>query len=175
VKNKDRSALDAVAVNADSYARKADDLNREVEAWVAERIEPYVMALEQSVLQARSEGHSVSDIARAYTTSGKTPNRNAIYAILSSRVTQGGDSIPFEWVPRTVKTARGKRTVFDVRAELDGFGPEAVSGEYTWRYDTATHELDPVLTAQNPYPYELSFYKSVLSRWLTNNPYPGEE
>lgn len=175
MKNKDRTALDAVAVNAQTFLDATDRIEQEAVAWIAERMEPYRMALEEAVFQARDEGHSVVDIARAYTMSGKTPNRNAIYAILSSRDTTRGASLPFEWVPRTVKTAKGTRTVFDVQADLEEFGPDNVSGEYTWRYDTSNYELDPVLTAQNPYPYDTNFYKSVLDRWLTNNPYPGEE
>jgi hypothetical protein len=175
MKNRDRTALDAVAVNAQSLAEATERREQEAAEWLASRLDPYRMALEEAVFQARDEGHSVIDIARAFTTSGRTPNRNAIYAILSSRDTTRGTPLPFEWVPRTVKTVKGKRTVFDVQADLEEFGPDNVSGEYTWRYDTSNSELDPVLTAQNPYPYDTSFYKSVLDRWLTNNPYPGEE
>lgn len=175
MKNKDTSALDAVAKSASTYLKMEAQLQAQAAAWVAVELAEYTEALEESVYEARDDGHSIVDIARAYTLSGKTPNRNAIYAILSSRTTPRDDDLPFEWVSRTIKTARGKRVVYDVQADLEEFGPENVSGEYTWRYDTSNHELDPVLTDQNLYPYEINYYRRVLDRWVTNNPYPGEE
>lgn len=175
MKNKDKSALDAVARSASTLAEMELKLEEQAAEWLAKELAEYTEALEDSVFQARDEGHSVMAIARAYTLSGKTPNRNAVYEILLSRNAQRDDKLPFEWEPRTIKTARGKRVVFDVKANLEEFGPDKISGQFEWRYDIPKHELDPVLTPDGLYPYEVNFYWRVLDRWLANNPYPGED
>lgn len=175
--SKDREALDNVAVNAQALQQMKETFEFEAAAWVAQRLEPYRTALDQSVMRALLDDHSVTDVARAYTVSGKTANRNAIYAIIAAYSGNDSDTneMPFEWQPRIVKTAKGKRTVYDLTGNLQDFGPENITGEFVWRYDTATGALDPVLTDQNPYPVETKYYKGALARWVENNPYPGEE
>jgi hypothetical protein len=175
--SKDTTLLDQVAINSREFMTATETVREQAEAWYEEHLKPYRDALDQAVFQARSAGHSVTDIARSYTVSGsKTPNRNAIYAILSSREEEADAHPPFEWVPRQVNTATGPRKVFDIHGGLSEFGPARVWGSFVWRYDTSTRELDPVLDpSSDPYPYENLFYKGVLDRWLANNPYPGKE
>lgn len=123
-----------------------------------------------------AEGHSITAVAKAVSKPGKTPNRGAIYDVLRNRnVQRKVEELPFSWQPRDVETAAGTRTVYDLTAELEMFGPDEITGWFRWRYDTATHELDPVLDEDDPYPSEAGFYTKMLSDWLERNPYPGGE
>jgi len=169
-------ALEKVAETAQLLLQAEAQVKAEAEAWKIKQLEPINDELERAVLNALDEGYSVTDVARAYTVSGKTANRNAIYAIRDAHAGEDRTAdLPFEWKARELTTVRGTTTVFDVYAELTEFGPEAFSGSYVWRYDAANERLEQVLDpVVDPYPEDQGYYGSVLQRWLENNPYPGE-
>lgn len=171
--DRDMTSLNRVALAARELDEKRARLIAESEVWLAKQLQKDITELEQAVMAALDE-HKLAAVARAFTVSGKTPNRNAIYAIRAkyNNVAQSME-LPFEWVERTVETAAGTRTVFDVHADMFAYGPRAWSGEYTWRYDNG--RLEPVITEIDPYPIEDPFYKKALDRWLTVSPYPGSE
>lgn len=173
---RDISALTTVAQRAHDVANARDRLELEAAAWVDKKVLTFEGALEEAVVSAVEDGHSVTAVARAYTISGKTPNRNKIYDILKKYADDdapwSGD-YPFEWTAREVKRASGSVTVYDVHGDLSDFGPLEVSGYFMWRYDRATGELDEVLDGvEDPYPIGTKYYKQVLDRWLVANPYP---
>lgn len=174
---KDEQLLLNVTAQVHNVAARRKELEIEAAEWVTRSLEPEFKALAQAIFVAREEGYPVIDIARAYTTPGKTPNRNAVYAIINQFKKQTvEEDLPFKWVPRTVKTASGKKTVFDVHAEFSEYGPEDLTGDFTWRYDESTSTLDPVLKVdEDPYPVDSSFYRSLLGRWVQANPYPTKE
>ena len=174
---KDLSTLNAVAAQAVRKANAKSQLMIEAAAWVERKLGEYDADLEQAVLAALEDGHTVTNGAAAYTTSGKTPNRNAIYAIKAKYADQAEmwvGEYPFEWVPREVKSATGLRTVYDVFTSVEDFGPEKISGEYTWRYDNG--DLEAVLGFGPDEAWPTSkYYQQVLERWLMNHPYPEED
>jgi len=173
----DNAALVAVTVAAKEVEDARAIFQAEAEAWVEDRLYPAVIVLEQAVIDALDEGHSVVAVATAYTISGRTPNRNAIYNIRKSFKENpnrdGGGDFPFEWVERVVKTRMGERTVYDIHANVQSFGPDEITGEFTWRYDVITQVPEPVISREDPYPHDVRYYRQALSRWLTVNPYPG--
>lgn len=153
-------------------------LKQESEQRLRRNLNHYDQKIFNAVLAALDEGHSVGQVAAAYTVSGKTPNRNAIYRILTAAKQQPrftGET-PFQWVPREVVTVSGTRIVYDVLAELENYGPDKVTGQFRWRMDPVLEELEQVLTDRDPYPTEVPYYKEAIEHWLRNNPYPeGEE
>lgn len=176
---KDVSALVTITEKAKAKDDAGERLRIEADAWVAKQLEKFESELDQAVIAALDEDHSVAAVARAYTISGKTPNRNAIYTIkakyanLSTRNNTLYGDYPFEWKERRVNTAQGERILYDVHADLSEFGPDAWTGEYTWRFDEPTGTLEPMLTDIEPYPIGTKYYKQVLDRWLSITPYPG--
>jgi hypothetical protein len=175
--SKNKETLDDVANSARVLEDAREQLMSEAAQWVAKKLGPFQQALERAVMVAKYDDHTISDIARAYTVSGKTPNRNAVYKIIMSHSGEDGDmgDMPFEWRARQIKTARGERTVYDITANLKDFGPDKISGEFRWRFDEPTQTVDPVLDEHDPYPVSETFYRKVLERWVSNNPYPREE
>lgn len=177
--NKNMSLLKEVTLGAKGLVEKREQLAVEAQAWVNKQMVKAEREFDQTVVTALEDGHSVMSIARALTISGKTPNRNRVYEI-RGKYTEGsapwvGD-YPFEWVPRTVKTAKGTQEVFDVRAVLSDFGPNGITGTFTWRYDVASGETEQVVDpVDDPYPEDIKYYRQMLSRWLSINPYPGGE
>lgn len=172
-----KAELVAVTKAARELEEARQTFRAEAELWIEERLFPSVMALERAVVDALEEGHAVTTVATAYTISGRTPNRNAIYNI-QRRFKEDPDrditvEYPFEWVPRVVNTRKGETIVFDIHATLSDFGPDEISGDFTWRYDAYSNEVEPVLTRENPYPITTKFYSRVLTRWLAINPIPG--
>lgn len=173
---KDADTLSAVAVQAQSAKTLRTRLEEDAAAWIQTQMEQHEAALEEAVMNALSNGHSVSDVARAYTVSGKTPNRNRIYEIKArnnSNVSAWSGKYPFTWVERIVETAAGERTVYDLVAKTQNFGPDKISGDFRWRYDSGV--IEPVLNPDpdvDPFPVT-NFYSQLLDRWLKMNPYPG--
>lgn len=173
---KDPETLSAVAIQAKSAATLRARLEADASDWIQAQMQQHEAALDEAVMGALSDGHSVTDVARAYTISGKTPNRNRIYEIKArnnNNVSAWSGKYPFRWVELIVETATGERTVYDVVATADNFGPEKVNGIFRWRYDSGA--LEPVLDADpNVEPFPVStFYAQLLDRWLKMNPYPG--
>lgn len=167
--------IHSVSALSQEYADKKRRLELSAAAWVEQHMTGSKEELEAAVVVALEDGWSVTDVARAYTLSGKTPNRNAIHEIKNrntSIMETWAEEYPFSWVPRTVTTAAGTRTVYDVVLTAAGFGPDRLEGTYTWRFDAATGTTDPVVTMADPYP-ATKFYRQALNRWLTTNPYPG--
>lgn len=172
----DISKLQAVSTAVMRAEEALSNFRLEADARVDEQMKSYVKDIESAVLRALDDEFSVTDVARAYTISGKTPNRNVIHAI-KRRYESEEDTLtvyPFEWVARTTTTARGDKTVYDIHAVLEEFGPDDVTGEYTWRYDRATGEPEQVLTEHDPYPAS-KYYTQALTRWIMVNAYPGED
>lgn len=145
-----------------------------MQAWVEEKINPELVQNDMAVLAALYAGISITDVASAYSPTSRNPNRNAIYAIKKRHEEVGSGGLPFEWVPREVVTSNGPRTLHDLHAELDDFGPHKITAKFRWRYDvpTGTLELD-LAESEGTYPIHDTFYKTVLARWLKANPYPG--
>lgn len=174
----DMTKLHAVAAATAERNEHRAQARIAAEAWYNKQMEPFEAALDEAVWAALDADHTAMDVARAYTLSGATPDRNAIHAIKSRRMTvvdEWADDVPFKWKKRTVTTKAGKRVAYDVFAEMDAYGPDEVTGTYTWRFDLTTGELDEVLTDLDPYPSTDKFYKQVLDRWVVTHPYPGEE
>lgn len=174
----DKTALMAVSKARRASIDKRAQLRIEAAAWVESRMKETNAALDQAVMSALDEGHSVTSVAQAYTVSGKGPDRAAIYAIkakYSNPQALWAGEYPFEWVGREIETAAGTRVVFDVKAVLNEFGPESVTGEFRWVYDSITHSLDAVITDEEPYPGTVKYYAQILERWLITHPYPGAE
>jgi len=175
VAGKNQALLAAVTNKVYAMAEAQDTLRIEADAWIERKLIEHERDLLESIRAALDDGHSIMAVARAYTTSGvETPNRNAVYRLLKKY----GDepvvgTFPFEWVPRKVRTAAGTKTVYDVHATLNGYGPQEVSGDFTWRY--LLGELDPVITEQDPYPADVKYYRQALEKWHQHNPYPGGE
>ena len=172
------SQLSAVGTARRARDDKKARLKIEADAWIVSQLIREEAAVDEAVMDALDNGHSITSVAGAYTVSGRTPDRNAIYEIKSRHTgTQDlwVDEYPFEWVPREVQTVSGFTTVYDVRAVLEEFGPSSISGEFTWRYDRITDELEPVITESDPYPQGEKYYASVLKRWLIGHEYPKEK
>lgn len=173
---KDMALLQTVATLADSARREGPRIR--ARAMAAAKVELAALddAVELAVVAALEGEHSVTEVARALTTPGKTPNRNKVYEIKNRRAGQIGSrsaAYPFEWVPREVTTAAGARTVYDVHALVSDFGPDAVTGEYTWRYDIETERLEAVFSLDyEPWPTN-KYYQSLIRQWVEVNPYPG--
>lgn len=176
---KDVATLNAVALARRDQRDSKAQLLIEAANWVEQRMAEKEVAVEKAVLAALEDGHKVTAVAQAYTLSGKTPDRNAIYTIRKKHANIERDiwtgEYPFEWVARDVQTAKGVRVVYDIHTSMAGFGPEEVTGDFTWRYDTATDEVEEILDFDGePYP-TTKYYKQVFDRWLRTNPYPGED
>lgn len=164
--------LIAVAEKADKYRLAKKRLVEEAMAKVAVELAVLENEVEEAVRDAL-ELHSVTAVATAYTVPGNVPNRNKIYEI--KKAGEAADATvgyPFEWSPRTIATANGPKVVYDIKAAMKDFGPEHVSGLYTWSWDNGpSPELDP---NYEPYP-TTKYYKRMLEQWLALHPYPGED
>jgi hypothetical protein len=172
-----QATLDSVSARVREAEAAREQLDIEALAWVKKQMLARQVQVEQAVMAALEDGHTVANVARAYTVSGLTPNRNAIYAIRKKYAEQpavwvGG--YPFEWTPRTVETAAGLKTVYDIEAEFSGFGPQEISGNYRWRFDVATGEPEQYLSDPQAYPID-NYYRRALEHWIGTNPYPGQE
>lgn len=162
--------LEQVANAVRTLRSETKRIRIEADAWAEQQIREHRNTVERIVLEALAEGYSVTDVAEAYTISGKTPNRNAIHQIKNSvqNLPKVPDKkLPFEWARRNI----GRRTVYDVVGLLFEFGPEGLTGDFVWRYDNG--ELDPVITEEDPYPNS-KYYREILNTWLEDNPYPKE-
>lgn len=165
--------LVAVTTLVDDVRDTRTRLQQEVMAEVRKRLAEKERALENAVMDALSV-FTVTDVARAYTPPGSTPNRNAIYEIKrrnAARNVMRVTTAPFEWVPRTMETVNGEITVYDIQAVFDNFGPANLNGLYTWSWDD--RPVFELTGAQEPYP-TTKYYNSMLEQWLTVNPYPGQ-
>ena len=174
--NKDVSKLTRVAVLSEGFRAARETLRQEAEARIKLELAQKERELEEAVIDAIEYGHTVMDVARAYTPPGNTPNRGRIYQIrrkhAGPRVETAGH-FPFHWEPRIIETFAGERTVYDAVAELDEFGPDDVTGVFRWTYIAG--ELEPMLDPHSePYP-NTKAYTAVLDQWLLRNPYPGED
>lgn len=176
---KNIETLKNVGVKARALKDRTVELQAQADAWVKEQRQIAVDELEAAVMDALRDDHTVMDVATEYTISGKTPNRGAIHAI-KRRMKDAGfvasevKTYPFKWVKRTVRSRTGDRTVYDLRAKVkDFFGPEQITGDWTWKYLDGV--LDPVITDADPYPYDTAYYRQALERWVEANPYPGGE
>lgn len=172
---KDQSTLITVATMSADFREARQGLIQEAMAEVATKLAQRERALEEAVMQALAT-HSVTEVARALTPPGKTPNRNKVYDIRNKykdRDVRVKSEYPFEWVPREVQTVHGTVTKYDVHGVLDEFGPLDVTGAYTWTYYPDTDTLEPELDGtQEPYPTN-KYYTRALEMWLMLNPYPG--
>lgn len=175
--SKDPNTLAAVATKQTAFKNARETLREEAEAWVSRKLVEYETAVEQAVITAVEDDHSVTSIARALTLNpDATPNRNLVYVIMAKHKDGPVETnYPFEWVVRKVKTAAGTKKVYDVHLNVEDFGPLDVTGEFTWRFDPLTRELDEQLGVEDPYPVGVKFYKQALDRWIIANPYPGAE
>lgn len=176
---KSAATLQVVAALAEDFRTSRDRLMKEAIEQVRIKMAEKEQALEEAVVRALEDDHAVTAVARAYTPPGSTPNRNAIYAIKKRHAEKfagpKSSGYPFQWVARTVETRNGTRVVFDIHAVLNAFGPDDVTGEYTWTYDPNDETVEPVLSVDyDPYP-TTKYYKQMLSQWLSMNPYPGEQ
>ena len=174
---KSLDTIQLVSSLSQENAGKKKRLEISAAAWVEQHMIDSTNELESAVVSALEDGWGVTDVARAYTLSGKTPNRNAIHEIKNrnaSIMETWAEEYPFEWVGRDVTTARGKRTVYDVVLNAKNFGPEKLTDTYTWRFDRTEGTTEPVVTESDPYPSS-KFYRQALTRWLTTHPYPGED
>lgn len=171
--DKREAALQRVKEAAEAREEAHKEATRIALQWVEREVSKPTNELEIAVMDALAQGNSVANVARAFTLSDRTPNRSAIYEIKNRRHVRGAvETYPFEWDERTVTTANGDRTVYDVVAHLHEYGPDKISGDYTWRYDMFDRTLEPVLTAANPYPTDVEFYTMALTSWLMDYPYP---
>lgn len=176
-----RSSLDALSAFAATKKETLRQIDEELAQLRAERREGIFSELEDLVVAALNEGWDVGSVAEAYTPAGKSPNRNAIYAIRNRLGIEKPkkepnvplEDYPFEWGPRIAETANGERTVYDVFADVVYWGPDNLTGYFMWAYDWAGG-LDPVITESDPYP-TTKFYKDALAAWLVGNPYPEGE
>lgn len=164
--------LVAVAEKAEKYRQAKRRMEAEALAKVALELAVMEKDLNSTVLDAL-ELHSVTDVATAYTVPGNTPNRNKIYEIRrASDQALATVGYPFEWAARTIATVNGPRVVYDVHATMKDFGPDHVTGIYTWSWDNG---LSPELDLDyEPYP-TTKYYKRMLEQWLSLHPYPGED
>lgn len=169
--------LARLAVKAEEFRTARRRLMDEAVKRAMAQIAQEEQALEKEVLLAIDEGNTVTDVARAYTPPGSTPNRTKIYQIIrkyeskTAREAAYQDS-PFRWVARKIDTVEGEKTVFDLVATLVDFGPSEISGVFTWTYIAG--ELEPVVDFdQEPYPNN-KHYQFALQQWLSLNPYPEE-
>lgn len=167
--------LIALAQKAEEFRNTKKDLLAEAVRKAQALIDQREQELDQLVLQALEEGHSVMDVARAYTPPGSTPNRNKIYDIRrrysdGTKVASYGDW-PFRWEGREVETVNGPRTVYDVIGTLVDFGPDQVNGVFRWRYIAG--QLEEVFEFDKPLYPTGKHYQFMLSQWLQMNPYPG--
>lgn len=175
-KKNDLTRLTRVAVLAENYRAAKETLRKEAEARIRAELANLENGLELAVVEALDHGHNVTEVARAYTPPGNTPNRVRIYNIRKKHdgptiVTEG--DFPFRWEPRVIETFTGERTVYDAVGILMEFGPDDVSGTFRWTYIGG--ELEPVLDPTvDPYP-NTKAYTAVLEQWLLRNPYPGED
>lgn len=176
--SKDMSTLQAVATLSDKLRREGPRIRAKALAAAKVEIASLEEAVERSVVQALADEHSVTEVARALSTPGKTPNRNKVYEIKkrwAGQIDSRTAGYPFEWVAREITTRDGQSTVYDAHALVSEFGPEDVTGDYTWRYDQETEKLEPVFSLDyEPWPTN-KFYQSLLTQWMQINPYPGEE
>lgn len=173
----DMERLQLVADHVRQVETARETFRKAAELMVEQQLESYNADLDRAVLAALDAGHSVTDVARAYTISGRTPNRNAIHAIKRAYSDDGSMTLseyPFEWVERRIATVTGTRTVYDIVGSLIQYGPDEVTGEYRWTYNQNKGELDPVITEADPYPAD-KFYTQAIQRWIMNNPYPKGE
>jgi hypothetical protein len=142
-----------------------EELLLEAKSWIEQKIKDRDDEIADIVMAAVNEGYKLVDIAEAYTISGKTPDRNAIYKIRKARTsTAPTTGLPFEWVQTDTGLWRAIGT-------LNHFGPDDVTGIFQWRY--VAGELDPIITEDEPYPYT-PYYTAILNNWLVGNPNPGE-
>jgi len=176
--SKDMALLQTVATLEAQRRREGPRIRARALAAAKVELAALDEAVELAVVAALAGEHTVTEVARALTTPGKTPNRNKVYEIKTRREGAIDSRIagyPFEWVAREVVTASGDRTVYDIHALVRDFGPEEVTGEYTWRYDQETERLEAVYSLDyEPWP-ATKYYQSLLTQWVGINPYPGAE
>jgi len=179
--SKDMSTLQAVATLAEQLRKEGPRIRAKALAAAKVEVAALEEAVERSVVAALQDEHSVTEVARALSTPGKTPNRNKVYEIkkkYEGQIESRTAGYPFEWVAREVATREGVRTVYDIRALVNGFGPDDVTGEYTWRYETdedGQPRVEPVFSLDyEPWPTS-KFYRSLIGQWIGINPYPGDE
>ncbi len=174
----DSGSLQTVVLLSEKLREQAPRIRARAMAQANAEIASLAEALERSVVAAKAENHRVTDIARALTTPGKTPNRNRVYEILKkyeNHIDSRTEGFPFEWVARQVETAQGEATVYDIHTIVQDFGPDSVTGEYTWRYDVATGRPEAVFSLDyEPWPLT-KHYQSLIQQWVDINPYPGRE
>ena len=175
---KSENKLNAISQRVRSVQESRVRLEEEAAAWVSRQLADEERALEDAVMAALDDQHSIADVARAYTISGKTPNRNKIYEIKrkrGDRITDWVGEYPFVWSPRIVKTRDGQRTVYDIIANTNAFGPDEITGVFEWRYDSDINSVEPKLFIdREPYP-TTDYYRTVLTKWLLDHPYPEED
>lgn len=174
---KSEATLHAVSARVRSRDDARTRLEAEAAQWVEAQLREEEEALENAVMVALEDEHSVASVARAYTISGKTPNRNKIYEIKNrnaDKITTWRGDYPFKWVGRTVRSRDGERTVHDIHSYMQDFGPDHVTGTFMWRYDLESKRPEPLFVeGEEPYPYE-KYYIQILDKWLVENPYPEE-
>lgn len=171
----DAAPLTRVAEAGASEYRARRELTQQANAWVETELAKRRGDLIAAIQSAVEAGFSVTDIARAYTPHGKTPNRAKIYKLLQdAAITPQSQVEGFvgKWVHRTVATVDGDKTIYDLVATLSNFGPDGVTGEYTWTY-MGEGQIEPSVDFEKP-PYpSTKTYASALQDWLVKNPYPG--
>lgn len=145
-----------------------------IERLVRVEVQEKELLFEQAVLRA-VETESVTNIARAISSPGAVPNRARIYAVLKKHKVQGKrDALhyPIVWSPREIATFDGAFTVYDAVGRFENFGPDKITGTFSWTYDESglTQIYDP---EGEPYPSTPQYLK-ILSSWLDSNPYPGD-
>ena len=168
--------LEPIVVLAADYRTAREVLMQEAIVRVDAQMAAKQDALDKAIMTALDAGHTITDVARAAANPGKTPNRAAIYAAKVRRVQQSSytaDSYPFRWEPRTTETVDGPTKTFRAVGILVNFGPDEVSGLFKW--DFIDGELEPVYDDfTDPVYPNTRFYTSLLSTWLTMNPFPGK-
>lgn len=171
----DLARLTVVQGQAQAYRDARRELMRLAEEQVDRDLASMEVALEESIMYAL-ERNSLTAVAAAYTPAGtKTPNRAAIYRIRRKYEGELDESapviadVPFIWKPRQVTTVNGDIIVYDLHADLEGFGPDELSGAIRWVWLDGRLELDSEGTV---YPATL-WYKRALENFVQRNPYPG--
>jgi hypothetical protein len=175
---KEASQLIAVATARRVRDNRKAQLRIEADAWIATQLSRDNDALERAVMDALYNEHSITSVATAYTGPGKSPDRKLIHLIKNKHKNTESlwvEDYPFEWSARETETIDGFATVYDVVGVFESFGPEKITGSFTWRYDHISRELEPVLTDADPYPQTNKYYAAVLKRWASTHPYPEED
>ena len=179
---------DATLLRISSLAREGREaevfLRRDLEEKVQLALEAHHRELGVAVATARGKNYAVSELARAITPPGRSPNRAKVYALLEEFPTlaqpDSPEAFPFRWEPRTLRTARGHQVFYDLVAEFANFGPNRLMGTYRW--SVIAGELEPVYNRDvedwqetgMPYPVG-EVYVSALNDWMAMNPQPASE